>query len=300
MIKELITDLVNDKIDLTTALTKAKIIALRIKDQSFTNWLIKELKGYEFEDKMPSYRRLSCVTKVVVSDDWGTQKELPIGESNNPEFNEILTHHTIHQSISSIEENYKLIKDQTRVYNDLNPSQLDALSVVFKDILQEKKLRIIRGHQETHSVMVKEVINQTKQSLLDTLLELNTTFPNFENDFVENTENKDKVSAIITNNIYGHSSPVNIGVGETVTQTQTIQITNEIDEELIKFLITSGADEKDISELKEIVSEKNDIQKKEGVAKKIINWIGKLGTKAIEKGIELNVPQLMEKIKHLM
>ncbi len=300
MIKELITDLVNDKIDLTKGLTKAKIIALLIKDESFTNWLIKELKGYEPEDKIPSYRRLSCITKVVVGDTWGTQKELPIGESNNPEFNEMLTHHTIHHSISSLEENYKLIKDQTRVYNDLTPRQLDALSIIFKDVLQEKRVKIIRGHQETHSVQVKEVINQTKQSLLDTLLGINIAFPNFENDFVESKENKEKVSAIITNNIYGHSSPVNIGVGESVTQSQTIQFTNEIDQDLIKFLINSGADDKDIDELKEIASEKNDIEKKEGVGKKIINWIGKLGTKAIEKGIELNVPLLMEKIRHLM
>jgi hypothetical protein len=300
MIKELITDLVNDKIDLTTALTKAKIIALHIKDESFTNWLIKELKGYAIEDKMPTYRRLSCITKVIVSDRWGNQKELPIGESSNPEFDEMLTHHSIHQSISAIEENYKLIKDQAIVHNELYPQQLNALSIIFKDFLQPKGLKIVRGHQETHSVMVKEVISQTKQSLLDTLLELNTTFPNFENNFEESKENKDKVSAIITNNIYGNSSPVNIGVGETVTQSQNIQISSEIDEELVKFLVSYGADDSDINELKEIAAEKNNAQKKEGVGKKIINWIGKLGTKAIEKGIELNVPLLMEKINHLM
>jgi len=50
MIKELITDLAFDKITLSQALTRAKLIARQIKNDSFKNWLNKELNGYEYND----------------------------------------------------------------------------------------------------------------------------------------------------------------------------------------------------------------------------------------------------------
>ena len=47
MIKDLIKDIAYDKISVTQALTRAKLIAYKIRNDTFKNWISNELNGYE-------------------------------------------------------------------------------------------------------------------------------------------------------------------------------------------------------------------------------------------------------------
>jgi len=46
MIKDLIKDLAYDNIELSQALTRAKLIASKVKNDIFKQWLIKECRRY--------------------------------------------------------------------------------------------------------------------------------------------------------------------------------------------------------------------------------------------------------------
>lgn len=138
---------------------------------------------------------------------------------------------------------------------------------------------------------VEYIVEQTKQKLLDTLLELNDAFPDFENSFSnkEKFDNNEKVQTIINHNIYGNHSNSNIGVGETVTQNLNSQ--NNI-QQLRKELENLGIDKEDIDELENSIKNES----KENLSKKVLIWVGKMASKAVEKGIELQVPLLIETI----
>ena len=67
MIKQLIKDIAYDSISLSKALTISKLIAAKIKNQTFKNWLTKELEGYEYDDvTLPDYRKVwSPITLIA-------------------------------------------------------------------------------------------------------------------------------------------------------------------------------------------------------------------------------------------
>src|SRR5690606_990056 len=55
MIRQLIEDLAFDKIPLSQALTRSKIIAYKVNNDAFKDWLVGEIKGYS-KRELPEYR----------------------------------------------------------------------------------------------------------------------------------------------------------------------------------------------------------------------------------------------------
>lgn len=101
--------------------------------------------------------------------------------------------------------------------------------------------------------------------------------------------NNQKNQNIITQNIYGNDTKSNIAVGDNINQSIVI---DEKIEELVKELQKLGVDSNQISALKDIIQQGD----KKGIGKKVLNWLGNLSTKAVEKGIELQLPAIIEKL----
>jgi hypothetical protein len=140
-------------------------------------------------------------------------------------------------------------------------------------------------------------LNITKQKLIDTLLELDKNFPDMENDFEPSKENIEKAKTIINTNIYGGNVNTNVGLGDNVNQSQNLTINNQLFEKKIEEIRNLGINEEQIEEIINIVNSEND---KISLSKKLMTWVGKISTKAIEKGIEMNIPVLIEKIQELI
>lgn len=285
MIKQLIEDLVFDKIPLSQALTRSKIIAYKINNDAFKDWLVGEIKGYS-KRELPEYRIISCDIFAEVFIPFQGTRTIPMDVTaikdwaGKYSFNEM----RVTQSIGTLEMGMN--KDGQNNYGyEYFPMELTNQ---LKDLTPEGD-NITAIKRRVQLSQITYIIEQTKQRLLDTLLELNVSFPDLENDFSDTKSNSQKVQNIITQNIYGNNSNSNIGVGEnihlTITSTQKI-------EELVNELQKLGVPKEDTDQLKKIVSDKND----KGVGKKILGWLGNLSTKAIEKGIELQIPTIIEKL----
>ncbi|MCR9172893.1 MAG: hypothetical protein NXI10_10390 [bacterium] len=79
MIKELIRDIAYDKITVSQALTRAKLIARQVKNDTFTNWLNKELNGYEYDDALlPEYRKIWAEIHLTAELPFGRQQTFPV------------------------------------------------------------------------------------------------------------------------------------------------------------------------------------------------------------------------------
>ena len=143
---------------------------------------------------------------------------------------------------------------------------------------------------------LNHIIEVTKNKLIDTLLELDSAFPNMENDFKLTEESKDIAKTIINNNIYGEHANSNIGLGDHINQSISTVVNKKV-EKTVSELKKLGVPDDDLNELKTIVEKESN---KPGIGKKLMNWAAKVSTKAIEKGIELQVPQLLEKVQELM
>jgi hypothetical protein len=294
MIKQLITDISFDNINLTQALTRAKIIAHKIGDINFQEWIKLEIEGYPFgSSKIPLYRKLRCIVKITRVDYFGNQNQVPVSfKDADPELADMMTKLEIIQSISSIEENINMLAE-TKGIIEFNPNQIQILSQWLAESLDGDQ--IIRAGREVKKIEMINIVHQTKQKLLDILLELHTQFPNLDNEFTMTKENKEKVSNIVTTNIYGDNNPLNIAAGDSVNQSGNINNISTIDYSQLEKL---GVSSTDIVELKELVSK---TPKESGQLKqKVLKWLGTVSASVASKGLTDNLPAITEFIGQLI
>lgn len=285
MIKELITDLAYDRITLNQGLTRAKIISSKIGDSNFSNWIKSELNGYSSDETLPNYRITQCDLKATIND-FGALRVIPIDASVLDEKigGRVYTIH-LTQDIDSLESAIKEAGSEEIIFKMPHKlvSNLSAMT----------RTHLIDAGKEVQKSQLRYVVSQTKQRLIDALIQLNETFPDFENSFITSAENKEKVQNIINNHIYGENINTNIGIGENVNQ----KIDSKITTQLLREIEELGFDDpKLLDELKDISSEKN----KENRFKKATSWISKMTKFAIEKGIEYQIPIIIEKINNFL
>lgn len=290
MIKELIKELTFDKISLNQALTRAKLIAYEIKNDDFKNWINKELNGYSSDDKLPDYRIIPCDIYAVI-EGYGTKRMMPFDLSElDKDLKGKLYKMDAKQSVATIEEGLKNSGKEQYGYEDLPTPLVTMLREMSNNQFITAVKRRIQLSQASH------ILNLTKQKLIDTLLELNEAFPDLEDNYQNTTENQQKTSTIINNHIYGDNANSNIGVADSLTQSITSTFTKKI-EQVLSDLQDIGVPKEDIEEVKSIVEKETDKVK---LGKRLMNWVAKMSSKAVEKGIELQVPVLMEKVQELM
>ncbi|MBM0656589.1 hypothetical protein JMN12_08520 [Capnocytophaga genosp. AHN8471] len=285
--KTLITKIANNQITLSDALLQSKIIAHKINNTIFKEWLKKETEGYNPNDDMlPSYRKIA--NRMELSLELGGEKQ-PIPFNLSPEFEESVNFHRIIESISIVEEVVKKgsgkivysIEMVAHVFNSL-PKKTQAMINLYQ--MRGAILKLERG---INILSYKNVIDQTKNKLLDILLELDCEFPNIKNEYTINKENNDKTNNIITNNIYGNNAPINLSTGDN--SNQTIVVNKNIDYSKIKKL---GVDENDIDELKKIISEtKND---KSSLSKRVMGWLSSVTSSLSARALYDSIPKLSE------
>lgn len=285
--KTLITKIANDQITLSDALLQSKIIAHKINNTIFKEWLKKETEGYEPNDDMlPSYRKIA--NRMELSLELGCGKQ-PIPFNLSPDFEDSVNFHQIIESISIVEEEVK--KGSRKILYPIEMVQhvFGSLSKKTQAMINLYKMKgaILKLEREINILSYKNVIDQTKNKLLDILLELDCEFPNIKNEYTMNKENNDKTNNIITNNIYGNNAPINLSTGDN--SNQTIVVNENIDYSKIKKL---GVDENDIDELKKIISEtKND---KSSLSKRVMGWLSSVTSSLSARALYDNIPKLSE------
>ncbi|MBC7447467.1 MAG: hypothetical protein H7330_05355 [Hymenobacteraceae bacterium] len=301
MIKDLITDLAYDSITLSQALTRAKLIAAKVKDQTFRSWLESEVTGYTSDD-LPHYRIVPATPYLKAQDRFGNQQTLRVQRLEILEdvFEEYLSKVKVHQSTTSLEGELSANKGQSTSGKHRVP---DELAQIIGEAVQLGKqgFWLMEVWLEVPSLYFKNIVNLTKQKLLDTLMELNEQFPNLENDFQPTPENAAKVSTIINNHIYGNQNAVNTAAGQDFTQSNQITINAQHNEMLkeAEQLREFGVSEEDLSVLKQLILEEAAPGKKDSWKSKAMTWVAGVSGKSIEKGIELKLPQIIASLHKL-
>jgi len=89
---------------LSTVLRKAKVLAYRLKNQEFKDWIEHELNGYDNVDSLPKYRRISThSTGDFLNPGW-KMKGVPIPPNNIPrEIREFINEVNMKQGIKELE-----------------------------------------------------------------------------------------------------------------------------------------------------------------------------------------------------
>ncbi len=291
MIKDLIKDLAYENISLSQGLTRAKLIAYKIGDETLKEWIDNEINGYKDPEKLPDYRKIPCELFGVIQVPFGEKKKIPIDAKYLDDWlNGLVYKMNVVQSVSTLEES---IKKAEGIYGYENlPINLVKQ---FQEMTNSPEL--IEVTRQIQISQLNHILNITKQKLIDTLLELDKNFPNMENEFEPSKENIEKANTIVTTNIYGGNVNSNVGLGENVNQNQELEISTKNIEKKIEEIRKLGVNDEQIEQIRNIIKNEKD---KTSLSKKLISWSGKISSILIEKGLEMNIPILIEKIHELI
>lgn len=300
MIKQLITDIAYDNIKLSQALTRSKLIANKIKNETFMSWLKNELEGYDFDsENLPDYRKVYSEMSLIAKYVGGQEQEVPftIPENTDEKILDTIYNHRIIESIPIVEIQLENSEKPNCSIKLPTPIMEMLTNTVPRPTLVQIKMVggvIDRCQRNINTIHYQNVIQQTKQKLLDILMQLEEEFPNLENDYIMNEENNKKADNIITNNIYGGNVPLNISTGDNVSQTNTINIESINFEKLRELQV----EEKEIAELETIVNENKDNKSK--LTSKLLGWFSSVSSSLAGRGLYENIPEINEFIQGIV
>jgi hypothetical protein len=296
MIKELIRDIAFDNITVSQALTRAKLIAHQIKNETFKSWLNKELNGYEYEDPLlPEYRKIWAEIHLTAEFPYGRTQTFPVVmDDNRKDIEEMLNIHVVTEPISIIEQNINQMQDG-KGYIHLTGGMVQHVGELYRKQVEAYRGAIRSGQRTIGKNQLTNIVELTKQKLIDTLQDLEELFPDNDNKYEMNKENDKKVQNIITNNIYGNNNPLNVAAGDNIQQGD---ITLYISQEHIDKLKEFGVEEEALAELQKIDQEEP--KGKPERKTKIMGWLGKVTASLTARGIYDSIPQVVEYVGNLI
>lgn len=215
-------------------------------------------------------------------------KPVMVADGAEPEFYEEVNYLKIFEPISVIEQQISELKDVG--YIQLTAEE--AFNISHGDKYQKW---VVGGHRKIAKGQFQNVVELTKQKLLDTLLELDNQFPNLTNEFDKTKANMEKVQNIVTNNVYGNNNPLNFAVGHNVEQKDINNIFHDNDYFELEKL---GVDKNEIAELKQIVQ--TDSTDKSTLKQKALKWLGTVSASVAGRGLYDNIPAITEFIHRLL
>ena len=195
MINELIKEIVYDKITVSQCLTRTKLIARQIKNETFTDWLNKELNGYKKDDPLlPEYRKVYSETQLTAEFPFGRTKTYPVVlQDDQKHIEDMINHHHFTEPLLVIEQNIKQMgEEKGEGYIYLTGSQLQMVTGLYKEHLAKYNGVINSGVKHIGKSQLINIVELVKQKLIDTLQDLEEQFPNIDNKYELNDDNVKK------------------------------------------------------------------------------------------------------------
>ena len=297
MIKQLIIDIAFDKINTNQALNRARIIAKKLKNTTFNNWLLKELIGYKENDQfLPDYRILNSGINLTVEFPNHKTQTFPVilPKNSSQSLMDIIYCLNFTEPIPVIEQTIEEIKNG-KAYFKINPEIAGIIGDLYKKIINESNGILKSEQRDLSKSQLLKIVELTRQKLLDTLQNLDDQFPEFENRYEINKENNQKTQNIVTTNIYGNNNPLNIVTGQgSSTNEINLTLISEIKERLEEL----GLEKEEIKQFE--ILDKVNPKGAENRNLKIMSWFDEVSAGLAVRGIYEKIPAFTEYISSIV
>lgn len=304
LVQSLITDLAYDKISLSTAATRAKLIAYTLDIPELKLWLNNELNGYPSLNNIPDYRKVShprCFGNITEKDGRVRYNNTPIHTFDL--IKQLGPDHSKSLGISEINIESGISEIESLLEKGLTkspwPSQLIEIANSTEGCISEGWI-ITSAWTHIPINLYKSILENFKQRLLDTLLDLKGAFPDIPDNFKPSDEQSNFARQIVNQHFYGgqNNSPVSLGNNNTQNTHQVNNYPEHLLDDLRNDLTRYTVPVELIEEL--ITFIKEDPGNKLNITQKAFNWIGTLLSKITTEGakhlLEQNLPLITDRI----
>ncbi len=148
---------------------------------------------------------------------FGRVQKIPVSipDSFGEKAKDTMNHHRIVEPISIVEQQIENVEG-VKGYIYLPTPMVEMLANLYQEQIDQYRGVVRNASRVVGKVQYQNVLEQTKQKLLDILMELDEQFPGLLDEYKMSEENNEKVQNIITTNIYGNNNPTNIASGVNI------------------------------------------------------------------------------------
>ena len=284
LISDIINELVDAEISLQSPLLKTKVLATRLKNIELLQWVDSELNGYRTDDQLPGYR----IYESAIVCSWANGSRMTgIMQGKNmylpthgygKEFDEYFSKFPFNESIATL-ESFKNNKENTTL--------TIPLPMNFCGVLAEKVQKqgnhlfvIISASKTISATIVETILSIVRTKLLEFMLKLDEEF-NHVTDLTD-LNDRNKMNKIIntimnTNIITGDGNVLNNGNNNTTNITVEKNDFNSLEKKLLDNQVLP----EDITELRAVIDEEPNLEKKE-FGKGVNKWLKKMLDKSLD------------------
>lgn len=202
-LKEFIENVISDLADnktLESVSSKVQVISRHLKNKKFRDWVDYEfVKGYPTNTSIPSYRKIFILgvrASYIAPYGFGgaiqyKNQQVPIENLGSDIYRKI-TEVYVRGTISTVQS---AINPKDNIYLALGPHESSYIQEILEECQISSMYKVVSNQQ------YQNIVDQTKASLIDFLLEINDTVLNDEVNF--NVMNKkEDIERVVNNTIY--------------------------------------------------------------------------------------------------
>lgn len=276
LLREIQRDAVDPTVDLPTLLRKCKILASRLGNENFKNWVDNELNGYDNPEQLPEYRILDVESQGHFVGLAGRQlKNAPIPPSCLPkELRKLVKKLKMGEGVGELS---MLVRgEKTNLLQSAWPADIVAH---YGDRIYEN-MNCLGAWRVIGKGQVVGILDIVRNKVLSFVLEIEAEAPEAGDALPsEQPIPKKRVGQLYQTIIHGNVGNVSAGSSH-FSQNATVQVIQNDFESLKRFLIGQGITESDIAELKDAVSKDPPPTSPNSFGKKVSSWLGKMVSKA--------------------
>ena len=277
LVREIRDGVVDSRVELSTVLRKAKILAVALKNEEFKNWVSNELSGYYEETAVPSYREVASLALGDFAGPFGqriTAFILPI--SLMPDF--------LQKGARTIRLPNPIKELESMAHSsegELRRPWPPEAAILLRDKIQlSGDFELVEAYQPIRKAHLESILDAVRNRLLDFLLGLQEMDPTIlDSEDALRELPKEAVNQVFHVSIFGNHNVLASGSGFHQAVTQAVR-PHDMDS-LLSTLRQAGIDESDLNELNDALS-KDGPQEKGQFGDRVKAWMGKVFVKAAD------------------
>lgn len=276
LVEEIKNDIVNEKVSLSTALRKAKLLAFELKSDDFRKWVHSELSGYESKSEIPNYRKIMAQNLGTFSGPFrSTIKNMMIPTYNLPDsVKEFAEEMIFAEGVKELESLIQADKTLQRKW------PAEAVILAREHITVSGGHVLVDAWQPLTKQAVVGILDAVRNRLLDFLLDLQKAYPQIAESKESLSEvPNEAVNKIFNFNVYGNHNI--LAAGDDFTQDVKSKVIQNDIESLFRYLRKVNIPEADLVDLSESIKSDGKRKNKQ-FGDKVKEWLGKMLVKATE------------------
>ena len=264
--------------DLSTLLRRCRVLAARLKNDDFKNWVQHELDGYPDGTPIPGYRVCKCQSLGHFSGPFGSElRNAPIPTLCIPEkWREVISKVEFRQGVTAIRDTV----DKSDGSNLHAPWPNDLVAFMAQDVYED--MNMMQAWRTVSVTALVGVLDTVRNRILNFALEIESEAPDAgESRTGAPPLSAEKVENVFNTYIMGNVGNVASGSYDFV-QSATMSVTQNDLASLRSFLESLDVEHPDIAELEEAISADPKPKQKQGFGPRVSAWLGKMVSKSAQ------------------